>query len=443
MKVLGHEQYRQPTHHGPQNPPFYNAGDIINLNDIELFRTGQPIEAYHRLLKEAPVYWQHEDAFEGEPGYWAVTSYNEVKKIGQQADIFSSQKGGINTAFGKPEDFHPLLSVGALDNMIAMDGMPHLELRRQHMPFFTADYIRKLKVKVDAKVAELLDDVEKAGSGCNLVDVFSAQLPLYTLSELLGIPESDRPKLVQWMEDLEMAFYFGMIRSGVLQPTPEIMQAYMGWEERIAEFFDYGETEIRKRKENPQEDLLTAIANAIVEGEELPDPYLTGSWELIFIAGNDTTRNSISGMMKLLTDNPDQKEKLIANRDLMPNAVQEAIRLISPVIHMKRIALEDTQVGEQPIKEGEKVVLWYGAANRDASVFPDPDRFDIERANAKDHLAFGFGKHVCLGKQIALMQLESVYDQLLDRFPQMEVSGDMVCAPNNFVHAISELPVRF
>ena len=371
MLALAHEEYRQPTHEGPLTRPVHDAGEIINLNDLDTFRKGQPIDAYHRLLKEAPVYWQHENELEGEPGYWAVTSYADVKMIGQKADIFSSQKGGVNIAVGNPENFHPLLSTASLDNMITLDGAPHLELRRQHMPFFTAQYIRDLKVKVDAKIAELLDDVEKSGlrlqSGrC----VFLPSCRFYTLSELLGIPESDRPKLVQWMEDLEMAFYFGSVRNGLLQPTPEVMQAYMGWEDRIAEFFEYGADQIRQRKENPKEDLMTAIAQAVVEGDNLPDPYLAGSWELIFIAGNDTTRNSISGMMKLLTDNPDQKKKLMENRELMPNAVQEAVRLVSPVIHMKRIALEDTQIGDQPVKAGEKVVMWYGAANRGRDGLP-------------------------------------------------------------------------
>lgn len=442
MRIIAHEHYQQATHKGPLSPPAYDGSGIADLNDIDLFRTGHPVAAYHKMHEAAPICWQGE-TLAGEPGFWAIASYQDVKSVGAKPEIFSSQHSGINIAIGHPDSFHPLLSPPTLDNMITLDGLPHLELRRAHMPFFTVDYLKALTEKIEAKTAELLDDVAAAGPGCNLVDVFSAQLPLFTLSELLGIPESDRPKLVQWMEDLEMAFYFGKVRDGQLPPTPELMAAFMGWEDRVAEFFEYGRALLKDRTMNPRDDLLSAIAHAVVEDETLPDPYLAGSWLLIFIAGNDTTRNSISGMINLLSQNPDQKSALLADPALGPGCVQESLRMISPVIHMKRIALTDTQIGRQPIKAGEKVVMWYGAANRDPVQFENPDTFNIQRANAAEHLAFGFGKHVCLGKQIALVQLETVLQQIYARFPNMEVSGAMECAPNNFVHAITKLPVTW
>lgn len=442
MLKLAHEDYRRSGWRGPRNPPAYPASGIVDLADFELFRKGHPIEGYARLHAEAPVYWQDEP-IAAESGYWAFTRYDDIKAISKDPETFSSQTGGVNISYGDPANMHPLLTPGALDNMIVLDGEPHLELRRQHMPFFTPAYIRALKEKVDAKVAELLDELAGHAPHCNLVDVFAAQLPLFTLAELLGVDQADRPRLVQWMTDLEMAMYFGAAREGLLPPTPELIAAYNGWEERIREFFDYGMAQMRDRHANPRDDLMSAIANAVVEGDPQPDMYLAGGWELIFIAGNDTTRNSISGMMRLLTENPDQKAKLLADMSLLPNAIQEAVRLISPVIYMKRTATRDTEVGGQKIAAGEKLVLYYGAANRDPAVFPDPDRFDIGRENAAMNIAFGFGKHVCLGRQIALMQLESAYSQLLARFPDMVMDGEMVCAPNNFVHAITEMPVRF
>lgn len=442
MLELAHQSYRRAGWKGPRHAPVYPAAGLVDLADFELFRKGHPIEGYRRMLAEAPVYWQDEPQ-PAEPGFWAVARHADVKAVSKRPDIFSSQKGGINIAYGDPDNMHPLLSPAALDNMIALDGEPHLELRRQHMPFFTPAYVRALKAKVDAKVAELLDELAAHAPHCNFVDVFAAQLPLFTLAELLGVDQGDRPKLVQWMTDLEMAIYFGAVREGLLPVTPELMAAYNGWEERIREFFDYGMREIERRQEEPRDDLMSAIANAVVDGDPMPDMYLKGAWELIFIAGNDTTRNSISGMMKLLTENPDEKAKLISDPGLLPGAIQEAVRLISPVIYMKRTATQNTEIGGQPIAEGEKVVMYYGAANRDPAVFYDPDRFDIARANAGEHLAFGFGKHACLGRQIALMQLESVYRQLLARFPDMAMDGEMVCAPNNFVHAIVQMPVSF
>lgn len=442
MLELNHEQYSRVDWTGPRNAPVYDVGEIVNLSDIDLFRKGQPIDGYTELLEKAPIYWQDEP-MEKEPGYWTFSRYADVKTISKKPELFSSQKGGVNISYGDPDNMHPLLSPAALDNMIALDGESHLELRRQHMPFFTPGYIAKLKEKVDVKVGELLDDLAAKAPHCNLVDEFAAQLPLFTLAELLGVDQADRPRLVQWMTDLEMAPYFGAIREGLLQPTPEMIGVYNGWEDRVREFFDYGMHEIRKRQDEPREDLMSAIANAVVDGDQMPEMYLYGAWELIFIAGNDTTRNSISGMMKLLTENPDQKAKLVEDLDRLPNAIQEAVRLVSPVIHMKRTVTEDTEVGGQPLAAGEKVVMWYGAANRDPAMFENPHAFDIERANAAKNLAFGFGKHVCLGRQIALMQLEAAYRQLLVRFPDMHMDGEMVCAPNNFVHAITELPVSF
>lgn len=442
MLELAHEKYRRAPWKGPRHPPVYTADDIVDLADIDLFRNGHPVAGYKRLLDEAPIYFQ-EERIAGEPGFWAFARYADVKTISKNPQVFSSQRGGVNISYGDPDNMHPLLSPAALDNMIALDGEPHLELRRQHMPFFTPGYIKQLKVKVETKIEELLDDLAAEAPHCNLVDVFAAQLPLFTLAELLGVDQADRPKLVQWMTDLEMASYFGAIRYGLLDPTPEMLAAYNGWEERIVEFFDYGMHEIRARQEDPRDDLLSAIANAVVDGGKQPEMYLKGAWELIFIAGNDTTRNSISGMMRLLTENPEEKAKLIDDLDRLPNAIQEAVRLISPVIHMKRTVTEDTEVGGQKLAEGEKVVMWYGAANRDPAVFADPHRFDIARENAAKNLAFGFGKHVCLGRQIALMQLEAAYRALLTRFPDMHMDGEMVCAPNNFVHAITEMPVTF
>jgi hypothetical protein len=175
----------------------------------------------------------------------------------------------------------------------------------------------------------------------------------------------------------------------------------------------------------------------------LRDEYLDGSWLLIVFAGNDTTRNTISGAMKLFTEFPDQKRLLMAEPSLLPGAVDELTRMVSPVIYMRRTATKDTEIGAQKIGAGEKVVMYFSAANRDPSVFPDPDRLDIRRANASKNLAFGFGPHVCIGKRVAQLQLEEVYRQIFARLPDIEYAGGIEVAPNNFVHAIRRLPVRF
>jgi cytochrome P450 len=187
---------------------------------------------------------------------------------------------------------------------------------------------------------------------------------------------------------------------------------------------------------------MTGIARAQVDGTLLSDEYLDGSWLLIVFAGNDTTRNTLSGAARLLTEFPDQRRILAAEPALLGNAANEFIRMVSPVIYMRRTATKDTDLAGQKIAEGEKVIMYYGAANRDPAVFAAPDVLDVRRANADKHIAFGFGPHVCLGKRVAQIQLEEAYRQILQRFPDIQWTGEIDIAPNNFVHAIRSLPVR-
>jgi len=330
--------------------------------------------------------------------------------------------------------------------MLNLDGEMHLGLRKEHMPFFKSGYVDELQKKVSVKVGELLDVIAPMGE-CNLVQQVSQQLPIFTLSEILGIPEADRQKLVSWMEFLELAQYFTyeMIKEqneGKTDSTPDPAMVDM-FNAMVDEMFEYGRFILKNKRENPSDDLLSAIANAEIEGQQLSDEFLDGSWLLIIFAGNDTTRNTMSGGIKLLHDNPKQKEILLENYELLPNFINETVRCVSPVIHMRRTTKCETIIGNQKIGPGEKIIMWYGAANRDPSIFKNPHQFDIERDNAIKHLAFGLGRHTCIGKPVALMQLKEVYKQILTRFPDMKMDGDWKVAPNNFVHAIQEMPVSF
>jgi cytochrome P450 len=409
----------------------------VDLAHYAAFTEGQPFGAFKAMRENAPVCWCKEPPELG-GGFWALTRYDDVRAVSLAPRVFSSQKGGILMAYGKPETRHALLHRASLDQMINMDQPIHFELRREHLPFFTAKYVADLKCRVEAKVTHLLDAIAPMGQ-CDLVEHVSAELPLYTLSEILGIPEGDRPKLVRWMHFLELAGYivaeknFGSI-------DPNFFAEFMS---NVAEMFEYGRDILLKRRAAPREDLLSALAHAKVQGDLLPDEYLDGSWLLIVFAGNDTTRNSISGTMKLLTEFPAEKARVQANLALLATMVDEAIRMVSPVMYMRRTATKDTDIRGQRIAEGEKVIMYYGAANRDPAVFADPDRFDAGRATAKDHVAFGIGPHVCLGQRVANMQLEVVYRQILMRFPDMRWTGEIDIAPNNFVHAIRKLGVSF
>ncbi len=418
----------------PQNAPIYPLKPPLNFAKSTNFTNGHPYAVYKQMREDAPVMWH---PIEGSEGFWALTAYDDVRAANLDAKTFSSQKGGILMTYLDAARRHPLLHRASLDTMICLDPPHHFKLRREHMAYFTAGYVAELKVKVDKEVARLLDATSARGREFDLVENFSAHLPLFTLCEILGIPEADRPKIIEWMEMLELAQYtLEQDELGNIDPAQIMM-----FLTEVQALFDYGQHILKARRAEPQNDLLSAIANVEIDGARLPDEYLDGSWLLIVFAGNDTTRNSISGTMRLLTQFAQEKQKLLADPALIPNMTHEAIRMVSPVIYMRRTAATDTHIRGQKIAEGEKLLMYYGAANRDPAKFENPDVFDVTRANAKDHLAFGMGPHVCLGQRVANMQLEAAYRQILARFPNMTWTGEQVIAPNGFTHSISKLMV--
>ena len=432
-----------PGRPGPTYPRAYTAEPGHELTDIEAFRAGQPFATYARLREQAPVCWTPEP--DDRPGFWAVTRYAEIAAVNSDPVTFSSQRGSMLMALGKPEARHQLLFPASMNAMINLDGANHMQLRREHMPYFTPRYLDALKARIATETTRLLDAMPAATDNgeIDLVEHFSSRLPLFTLCEILGVPEADRGKVLHWMHYLELAEKVAtdQARNGGA-PTLELMQFVMEFNENVEEMFAYGRHMLKLRREHPQEDLMSAIARAQVGGELLSDQFLDGSWLLIVFAGNDTTRNTLSGTAKLLTEFPDQRSKLAATPALLPNAANEFIRMVSPVIYMRRTATKDTELAGQKIAEDEKIVMYYGAANRDPAVFADPDTLDIARPNADKHLAFGYGPHVCLGKRVAQIQLEEAYRQILARFPNITWTGEIDIAPNNFVHAIRKLPVR-
>ena len=424
---------------GPKRPPIYNLKPPINLADPTVYVAGNgyAFDDFAEIRRKAPVMW-HPEEFGA--GHWAVTDYELVKQVELDPALFSSQKGGILQSYGLEDTpRHPLLHGASLNTMICLDRPHHTQLRMEHMQYFRAGFVAELRKKVDAHVNYLLDEMVKKGPVIDMVENFSAELPLFTLCEILGVPAADRPKLVHWMHFLEMASYQAQ-QEGLGNVTPEEIMAFMG---EIQALFDFGRDLLQKRRKDPQNDLLSAIANVEIDGALLSEEFLDGSWLLIVFAGNDTTRNSLSGTMKLLTEHMDQRAKLIANPDLFPNFVNEALRMVSPVTYMRRTLTADGELGGQAMAEGDKVVMYYPAANRDPAKFSNPDSFDIERENAREHLAFGLGPHVCIGQRVANMQLESAYRNILQRFPDIRWTGKSELAPNNFVHAISNLEIDF
>ena len=409
----------------------------FELWDPNSWRRGHPHDLYRRMREEAPVMWSKTGR--GVSGFWSVSRYEDIKAVELQPEVFSSQRGGINLSVPPRKYWKPEVLIRAsMDNLINLDAPQHMQMRIQQKDFFVPAYVAELRKKVEAKVASLLDDLEAAGPTADFVKVFSNQLPLYTLCEMLGVDEADRQKVVHWMHYLEMASQF------LSNPWRTFMSEplfFLRFRSVVEEMFDYGARVMADRRANPREDLLTVIAHSKLEGELLPKEYLDGSWLLIIFAGNDTTRNSLSGTIKLMTEWPDQRAMVIDDPSLIPRMSEEALRMVSPVKHMRRTAMESTELNGQRIAKNEKVVMWYGAGNRDPNVFPNPDVFDMTRENVDKHIAFGHGVHKCLGSRVAQMQLRVAYEQIFERFPDIAFNGDIRYGPNALVHAISRLKV--
>lgn len=426
-----------------QKDPTHSAVYPMLETDFELWNPnswtrGHPYELYKNMRETAPVMWSKMP--KGASNFWSVSRYEDIKSVELQPDIFSSQRGGINLAVPSRENWRPEILVrAAMDNLISMDEPQHMQMRIQQKDFFIPAYVKVLREKVSQKVEDLLDDLEANGPEVDFVTYFSNQLPLYTLCEMLGVDEADRQKIVHWMHYLEMASQFmaNPVRTFLGEPMFPFR-----FKKVVEEMFAYGAEVMADRRANPREDLLTVIAHSKLEDELLPQEYLDGSWLLIIFAGNDTTRNSLSGTIKLMTEWQDQRAMVLDDMSLIPRMSEEALRMVSPVKHMRRTALADAEINGQRIAKDEKVAMWYGAGNRDPEVFPNPGIFDLTRDNVDKHIAFGHGVHKCLGSRVAQMQLRVAYEQIFARFPNIQFTGQIKYGPNALVHAISKLKVN-
>jgi len=408
--------------------PIYDIGQICELDKWETFINGQPFDIFKRLREEAPIYW-HEESLDFEPGFWALSKHEDIVRVSKDPMTFSSAVGGHLMTMGDPEVVDPSAVAAIIGNMIGMDPPDHQIYRKMVAPSFTPKAIRTLEDDMRLKIRELLENVEDKGE-FNFVTEISEQLPLWVLCEMMGIPESERPKIRDLVNNLTDAS---------IQQDPN--NAFQIWVNYM-ELFKMGRDMIEERRKNPTDDLMSVVANTKIEGGELPPELLDGFFLLMVIAGNETTRNTLTGGLMALTDNPEEREKLLKEPSLISNATDEMLRWVTSVIYFRRTATKDTNIRGQDIKAGDKVVMWYGSANRDEDIFKDGHLFRVERENAKKHLAFGAGEHLCLGNRLGHMQIRVLFEELLDRFPNIHSISDPVRIPSNFLAGISELKVR-
>jgi cytochrome P450 len=438
LKLISDEVLIDSGQQLPNYEAIYPQFEGFKFWDPAAWTKGHPYELYKKMREEAPVMWLPSE--KNFSGFWSVTRYDDIKKIELAPTVFSSQRGSINMAVPDRKKWRPKKLVpAAYNSLINMDEPMHREMRMQQAEFFFPGYVATIRDKVGLKIDHLLDEMERKGPVVDFVKMFSEELPLFTLCEMLGIDEEDRPKVKVWMHHLELASQF------LSNPWQTFFSEPMfpfRFNPVVNEMFAYGERVMADRRANPRKDLLTAIAQSKLGGELLPQDFLDGSWLLIIFAGNDTSRNSLSGTIRLMTQFPDQRAMVLDDPSLIPKMSEEALRMVSPVMHMRRTALEDTELNGQMIAKDEKLVLWYVAANRDADVFPNPDTFNMLRPNVEKHIAFGHGVHKCLGSRIAKMQLRLAFERIFDRFPDISWTGKQTISPNSLVHAISSLQVN-
>ena len=407
--------------------PIFDIGQICELDKWETFINGQPFELFERLRKEAPIYW-HEESLEFEPGFWALTKHEDIITVSKAPQTFSSAVGGHLMTMGDPEVVDPSAVAAIVGNMIGMDPPDHQIYRKMVAPSFTPKAIRSLEDDMRLKIRELLDNVSDKGE-FNFVTEISEQLPLWVLCEMMGIEESERPRIRDLVNNLTDA--------SINADPDKSMQVWFNY----MELFKMGRDMIEERRKNPTDDLMSVVANTKVEGGELPPELLDGFFLLMVIAGNETTRNTITGGLMALTENPEEREKLLKDPSLISNATDEMLRWVTSVIYFRRTATKDTQIRGQDIKKGDKVVMWYGSANRDEDVFEDGHLFQVDRQNAKKHLAFGAGEHLCLGNRLGHMQIRILFEEMLQRYPNIHSTSEPVRVPSNFLAGISELKV--
>jgi cytochrome P450 len=320
-------------------------------------------------------------------------------------------------------------------SMINLDDPRHARLRRIVSAAFTPKMIKTFEDQVQIAATRIVDDVIDKGE-CDFVTEVAARLPLKIICDMMGVPESDydavftRSNVILGATDPEYVPEGGDIAQALLMAGAELAQMV---------------TELgQQRAKEPTDDLTSALVNANVEGEHLTESELASFFILLVVAGNETTRNAISHGMKLLTENPDQRKAWAEDFDgVAPTAVEEIVRVASPVIFMRRTATQDTTLGGHPIKEDDKLILYYWSANRDADVFDDPFRFDVRR-DPNPHVGFGGpGPHFCLGAHLARREITVMFRELFRRIPDMEASGEPARLLSGFINGIKHLPVSF
>jgi len=394
---------------------------VADLSDPDAFAAGPPHDTFRRLRAEAPVAFFPEKA--GGAGFWAVTRYDDVRTVSLDQQTFSSWRGGVMLP-----DFSEDLLAAQRETLPSLPPGPHGKHRRLVSGGFAPRVMRTLEPRVRELTRHILDRVATRGT-CDFVTDVARELPARVICELIGIPVEDRGRIVEWSNAI------------VGMDDPEYAESVTSSSLAALEVCAYAAQLAAERARAPRDDVASLLLAAEVDGERLSEAQFNAFVLVLAVAGNETTRNALSGGLLALFEHPGERARLQADPSLLPTAADEILRWVTPVMHFRRTAERDVELGGQSIRRGDKVVIWYVSANRDEAAFPAADRFDVGRT-PNDHLSFGIGPHFCLGAALARLEIRIFFEELLRRFPDIAPAGPAVRMRGNHIAGIKHLPVR-
>ena len=405
----------------------------ISLADLDLFANGAPWSVFEQLRKESPIHWNAEE--EPNSGFYSATRYHDIVKILRDPDTFTSERyTNLEEVDAEQEE--------ARRSLLETDGTRHRALRRLLQGEFTPQAVARYETFLRGLTATTLDKAFALGS-FDFVDEVAADFPINVLVKLLDVPVEDAPRLSDWgnrMVGFDDPEHADMLMS---DPESEKYRLVPFKSPAALEVFAYGDDLARQRRGKDGTDLISKLVNTVPsDGIALTERDFHTNFLLLVVAGNETTRHTISHTMRNLINNPDQLAYLQENPDKIEWAVEEFLRYASPVYHFRRTATRDVEFNGVNIKEGQKIVPWFAAGNRDEAVFVDPNKMDVTR-NPNEHMTFGRGgPHMCLGNALARIELRVMFEELIARVDKVEITGEVDFLLSNFVHGIKRFPVK-
>jgi cholest-4-en-3-one 26-monooxygenase len=398
-----------------------------NIVDPDIYQGEMPRELFAAMQNDAPIVWQEDSVYK--VGYWAVTSQQHLDYISKNATLFSSE---AKSCF-YPEHNDDILAM-MRTQLICMDPPDHVKFRRVIRNAFTPKMVDSYTDHFREIVKEVIDKVIDKGE-CEFVTDIACQLPLIAICELIGIPLEDRENFFIWTNT--------MIGGDDLELNISEEEAQMA----AANVYLYADKLMEMHREKPNNDLVGALLDGVVEGEHLTEDEFRSFVLLLVVAGNETTRTMTSQGMRILMQHPDQWKMLVNNPELIPDAVEEMLRYNPAIIQFRRTVMQDIEVGGVMMKAGDKVILNYQAASQDRANFSHPENFDITRPQREDvknkHRAFGIGEHFCLGSHLARLELKVTFEEIVLRIKNPRLKGEVNYLRSFLVHGIKEMHIAF